>query len=555
MPTDAHEGPGCGHPPRGGTALAHAVRELYREGQTDYSLEPIVLVDAQGEPVGRIEEGDAVIFCCRRGEREIQLTEAFVERERDLFPRREFRNLTFVILTLYHVKFEDLPVAFAPTKIRDTLGEIVSRAGLRQLHVAESEKFAHVTFFFNGGNNEPFPGEEDVRVPSPRGIPFDQVPELSAAQVTEQILRGMQEQYDLIVANFANGDVIGHTQNRDAKIRCAELVDARLGQVVTAALAADYAVLVTADHGNREVMTNPDGTRHVSHTANPVPFLLIDSRGQGRIDVRDGKLADVAPTVLQAMGIAYPPCVPPAAAGGREEGAAEAGGSEPGASLVREHDWGGPRRVLLLILDGWGIGRKDDTNPIFLAQTPVWDELTQRYPCAHLQAAGEAVGLRPGKAGNSEAGHMNIGAARVVLQDDARLDLAMKDGSFYTNETLCRVIDEVRQRQASLHLIGLLTEKSSHGSIDYPLALLRMAQSSGLSQVYLHIIFDGRSTQPGSAPAMLEKLERQVEEIGVGQIVTGVGRGIALDRDGNYAKTQRAYDALVFGVGKACSEG
>jgi len=521
------------HLARGGTALADAVRELYHEGQTDYSLEPIVLVNAQGEPIGRIKDGDAVVFCCRRGEREIQLTEAFVERELDRFPRRDFQDLTFVILTLYHEKFKDLPVAFAPTKIKDTLGEIVSRANLRQLRVAESEKFAHVTFFFNGGNHQPFVGEEDVRIPSPKGIPFDQAPELSLAQVTEQALRGIEKRYDLIVTNFANGDVIGHTQNRDAKITCAEFVDVQLGQVVDAALAADYVVLVTADHGNLEEMTNADGTPNGSHTTNPVPFLLIDPRASSRVDVRGGKLTDIAPTVLHALGVAQPSAM-------------------DGVSLAREYDWG-RRRVLLVILDGWGVGKNDETNPIFLAQTPVWDDLTRRYPCTQLQAAGDAVGLKPGKAGNSEAGHMNIGAGRVVLQDDVRLDLAMKDGSFYTNEIFIRAINEVKRRNASLHLIGLLTEKSSHGSIDYPLALLRMARTNDLHQVYLHVIFDGRSTEPGSAPAMLEKLESQVEEIGVGQIVSGVGRGIALDRDGNYAKTQRAYDAFVFGVGRKCA--
>ncbi|MFN2183032.1 MAG: phosphoglycerate mutase (2,3-diphosphoglycerate-independent), partial [Anaerolineae bacterium] len=172
---------------------------------------------------------------------------------------------------------------------------------------------------------------------------------------------------------------------------------------------------------------------------------------------------------------------------------------------------------------------------------------------ARLQAAGEAVGLKPGKPGNSEAGHMNMGAGRIVLQDDARLDLAMRDGSFYHNEILRGAIDAVRRRNTSLHLIGLLTEKSSHGSIDYPLALLRMAAGSGLRQVYLHLIFDGRSTEPGSAPAMLDKLDSQVQEIGVGQIVSGMGRGIALDRDGDYNKTRRAYDALVFGVGQPYS--
>ena len=512
--------------------LAEAVRASYRQGQVDYSLEPLVLVDGQGKPIGRIQDGDAVVFCCRRGEREIQLTEAFVDPSLDRFPRHEFQDLLFVILTLYHEKFHDLPVAFAPTRVQDTLGEIVSRAGLSQLRVAESEKYAHVTFFFSGGRHQPFPGEDDVRVPSPQGVPFDQVPELSLPLVTAEILRGIEKGYDLIVANFANGDVLGHTQNREAKIECAARVDARLGQVVDAAFAAGYVTFVTADHGNLEELAHPDGTPHISHTANPVPLILIDPQGSSTANLRDGRLADVAPAVRQALGL---------------EGA-ELPGLEP---LAPGYDWGGRRRVLLLILDGWGIGKNDGANPISLADTPVWDELTQCYPCAHLQAAGEAVGLRPGKPGNSEAGHMNIGAGRVVPQDDARLDLAMSDGSFYHNEVLCRAIDEVKRRATSLHLIGMLTEKSSHGSIDYPLALLRMAAVRGLDQAYVHLIFDGRSTAPGSAPAMLEALEGQIAEIGVGRIVSGMGRGFALDRDGDYDKTRRAYDALVFGAGQA----
>ncbi len=174
-------------------------------------------------------------------------------------------------------------------------------------------------------------------------------------------------------------------------------------------------------------------------------------------------------------------------------------------SLAPNHEWGAQRRVVLIILDGWGNGPQDASNPIFLAQTPVWDDLTRRYPCSQLRASGEAVGLKAGKAGNSEAGHMNIGAGRLVLQDDVRLDMAMQDGSFYTNETLCQTIQDVKTRHSSLHLIGLLTEKSSHGSIDYPLALLKMAKTGGLDQVYLHLILDGRSTKPGSAPAYARK--------------------------------------------------
>jgi 2,3-bisphosphoglycerate-independent phosphoglycerate mutase len=300
---------------------------------------------------------------------------------------------------------------------------------------------------------------------------------------------------------------------------------------VESAQKSGYVVLITADHGNLEVMTNLDGTAHVAHTTNLVPFILIDPLAKAPVALRDGILADVAPTVLNALGIPQPEAM-------------------RGKDLAGGHNWGAARRVLLIILDGWGNGKNDPSNPIFLAKTPVWDDLLRRCPHAQLQASGDAVGLQPGKAGNSEAGHMNIGAGRIVPQDDARLDLAMQDGSFYHNQTLCRTLQDVAARKTSLHLIGLLTEKSSHGSIDYPLALLRMAKEQGLEQVFLHLIFDGRSTKPGSAPEMLENLEAQVAEIGLGQIVSGVGRGIALDRDGNYTKTRLAYDALVIGSGE-----
>lgn len=516
---------------RGGIALAETVRELYRQGQTDYSMEPLVLTDESGRPVGCIEDGDAVIFCCRRGEREIELTEAFVEPAFDHFSRREFNDLAFVILTLYHEKFVDLPIAFAPSQISDTLGQVVSRAGLSQLRVAESEKFAHITFFLNGGNHQPFAGEDHVCIPSPHRVPFDQVPELSLAQVADAVIGGVERSYDLIVTNFANGDVIGHTQNREAKLRCAEFVDQQLGRVVSAALKAGYVILVTADHGNLEVMIHPDGSPHVAHTGNLVQCILIDPQAAAPVKLSDGKLADVAPTVLNALGVAQPEAM-------------------TGINLAPEHDFGGRRRVLLVILDGWGIGDNDDTNPIYLAPTPVWDNLTRCYPGSRLQASGNAVGLQPHKPGNSEAGHANLGAGRVVLQDDVRLDRALQDGSFYSNPTFLRTIAGVRQRESHLHLIGLLTEKSSHGSIDYPLALLKMARDNGLQDVYLHLIFDGRSTEPGSAPALLEKLEHQMETIGAGQIASGVGRGLALDRDGNYAKVKCAYDAMVFGIGR-----
>ena len=515
--------------------LIEGIRRLYREGQTDYSMEPLILVGQEGTPLGRIRDGDGVIFCCRRGEREMQLTGAFLDPGFNFFPRKDFEDLTFVTLTLYHEKFLGHPVAFLPTKIGDTLGEVVSRHGLRQLRVAESEKFSHVTFFFNGGTHQSFPGEEDIQVPSPKGVPFDRTPELSIAQVTETVVKTIGDGYALVVINFANGDVISHHPNRDAKIRCAEAVDKHLGLVLEAARTAGYVTLVTADHGSLEEMVNADGRPNVGHTAHPVPFVLVtpDLAVQTGVNVRPGHLGDVAPTVLDVLELPKPEAM-------------------TGRTLITGSLQTCPRRILLIILDGWGLGREDDTNPIFVAHTPVWDRLMRHCPFSRLEAAGEAVGLTAGKMGNSEAGHMNLGAGRIVLQDDVRLDRALKDGSFYRNEVFLETMDKVMGRRGALHLLALLSEKSSHGTVEYPLALLRLARERGLRDVFVHVILDGRSTEPGSAPLLLERMAIEMAAIGVGRIVSCLGRGLALDRDENYDKTRQAYDALVFGAGRAC---
>lgn len=514
----------------GGTLLAEAVIKAYKSGQTDYGIEPLVRVNALGEPLGLVQKGDAVIFCCRRGEREVELTEAFTEQDFKHFPRPVLDPLDFVIFTLYHEKFKDLKVAFAPAKVQATLAETVSRAGLKQLHISESEKFAHVTFFLNGGNNQSFPGETDVRVPSPKGIPFDQIPELSLPRVADEVINGLRQGVDLIVTNFANGDVIGHTANNASKVLCAEAVDLHLGRVVREAITQNYVIAITADHGNLEESVTPEGKPHVSHTTNLVPFILIDPAQESPSSLPNASLQDIAPTLLNILGLTVPKIM-------------------TGSNLALGVNWSPGRHVLLIILDGWGIGKEDEFNPIHTAKTIHWDSFLTHYPHCELRASGEAVGLQQSKAGNSEAGHLNIGAGRIVIQDDVRLDQAMEDGSFFTNEIFLETIEGVIQRRSNLHLIGLLTEKSSHGCIDYPLALLKMAREKGLETVYLHLIFDGRSTEPGSAPNLLQELEHRMASIGVGQIVTGIGRGIALDRDANYEKIKRAYEAMVLGKG------
>ena len=511
----------------GGESLARAVEAAYAQGQTDYYLEPMVLTEADGTPVGRIRSGDKVIFCCRRGEREIELTEAFTDPDFRHFERPALKDLEFGIMTMYHDKFKDLPIAFAPEKVKKPLAQLLSEAGLRQFHCAESEKFAHVTFFFNGGYNQPFEGETDVCVPSPKGIPFDQKPELSLPQVAEKVQAAVDEGYDFILTNFANGDVIGHTANTQAKLQAASTISRYVDQVAHYAKEHGYLVAVTADHGNIEKLYGKEGKPHVAHTTNLVPFVVLDPRNRP-MKLRDGRVGDVAPTVLQVLGIPQP-------------------AEMTGRSLIEAGDITN-RKMMLIILDGWGYGSADEGDAIFMADTPGWDRMLSTYPNSRLRASGEDVGLQAGKPGNSEAGHSNLGAGRVVAQDDVRMDAAIRDGSFRTNPVFLKMIDDARHSGA-LHLLAYLTEKSSHGCIDYPLMLAEMAE--GVDQVYFHIIFDGRSTEPGSAPALLRTLEEKLRVIGRGVIVDGVGRGIALDRDGNYGKIQKAYEAMVLGKGTA----
>ena len=511
----------------GGEALARAVEAAYAQGQTDYYLEPMVLTEADGTPVGKIRSGDKVIFCCRRGEREIELTEAFTDPDFHHFERPALKNLEFGIMTMYHDKFKDLPIAFAPEKVKKPLAQMLSEAGLRQFHCAESEKFAHVTFFFNGGYNQPFEGETDMCVPSPKGIPFDQKPELSLPQVAEKVQAAVDEGYDFILTNFANGDVIGHTSNTQAKLQAASTISRYVDQVAHYAKEHGYLVAVTADHGNIEKLYGKEGKPHVAHTTNLVPFVVLDPRNRP-MKLRDGRVGDVAPTVLQVLGIPQP-------------------AEMTGRSLIEAGDITN-RKMMLIILDGWGYGSADEGDAIFMSDTPGWDRMLSTYPNSRLRASGEDVGLQEGKPGNSEAGHSNLGAGRVVAQDDVRMDAAIRDGSFRTNPVFLKMIDDARQSGA-LHLLAYLTEKSSHGCIDYPLMLAEMAE--GVAEVYFHIIFDGRSTEPGSAPALLRSLEEKLRTIGRGVIVDGVGRGIALDRDGNYGKIQKAYEAMVLGKGTA----
>ncbi len=519
--------------------IIESIKRFYKQGLTDYHFGPVVLVDSQGKPIGKVKDGDAVIFCCRRGEREIQLTRAFVDKSFNEFSTKNFKELDFVIMKLYHEMFKNLPLAFKSVSLKNTLGEVISKSGLKQARITESEKFAHVTYFFNGGENRLFPGEVDIEIPSPKGGSFEEKPELNISKVTQKLSKLLnQGEHALIAVNFANGDIIGHLDNRHANIKCAEAIDKHLGITLQASRSQGYMTMITADHGILEKMVSSDGSPSVSHTTNLVPFILIPPKGGSEMPtLKDGgKLADVAPTILEVIGLPKPQ-------------------EMTGQSLLMKPLDENIKKVLLVILDGWGIGHQDLNNPIFMAKTPVMDSLLKEFPHCAIKASGEAVGLKPGMKGNSEAGHINIGAGRVVLQDEVRIEKALKDGSFYNNEVFLKAIKNARERKGALHLLALLSKKSSHGTMDSPIAILKMAKKEGLKEVFIHLIFDGRSTKPGSAPHLLSEFEQEMEKIGLGKIVTGIGRGFALDRDNNYLeKTKVAYDALVFGKGYIAKE-
>lgn len=283
-----------------------AVAAAYARGESDEFIQPTAIVGDDGQPLARIEPGDTVIFFNFRADRARQLTSAFVRPAFEGFAREPI-PVHFVTMTLYDETL-GLPVAFAHEFLSNTLGEVVSRQGWRQLRIAETEKYAHVTYFFDGGEEAAFPGEDRILVPSPKVATYDQCPEMSAREVTRLLLPEVRaRRYRFIVLNYANPDMVGHTGVLGAAIEAIEVVDECVGQVVDALLSVEGAALIVADHGNAEQMVDPQRRQpHTAHTSNPVPCILV-ADGEKGWRLRPGTLADVAPTLIELMGLAQPP--------------------------------------------------------------------------------------------------------------------------------------------------------------------------------------------------------------------------------------------------------
>jgi 2,3-bisphosphoglycerate-independent phosphoglycerate mutase len=515
--------------------MAEAVRSAYRVGQEDETLEPLVRVDSEGRPLGCIQDGDFVIFYDIRGEREVELTSAFVDQDFGHFARNPM-TVQFATMIEYHPGL-DVHVAFPPLeRLQDTLCEVVSRAGLRQVKVVESEKAIHVGYFLNGKSQETFPSEERVVMPSPRPATHSEMPpQMSAAAVAEAAIEALHDpRYALVTVNLCNVDVIGHIENPEAIRLAVESVDTQAGRIVEAARAAGVVTVLTADHGTVERWYYPDGAIDTGHTDSPVPLIVIHpDRGAGLRLCDGGALTDVAPTLLYLLGLPQP-----AAMTGRNLIV----GGEPPAQ--------GENRVLLLILDGWGIGNGGPADLIAQAQTPMMDTFRSSWPNSRLQAAGLAVGMPQGTVGNSEAGHLHIGAGRVVPADRVRINQALEDGSWFENDAFRWAMQSAKQAGTRLHLLGIVSFYSSHGSVDHLLALMEMARREGVPQVYIHSMLGRRGERPESGALYIEQVEQEAERLGVGRLATIVGRFWSLDREGHWDRIEKTYRMLVEGQGQ-----
>lgn len=287
------------------SSAMEGLENSYHDNKTDEFVLPTVIMNGE-EPVAKISNGDTVIFFNFRPDRAREITRAINDKVFDGF-KRETLDLNFVSMTQYDKTIEKVDVAYPPEMYKNTLGECVSNCGKKQLRIAETEKYAHVTFFFSGGIEVPWEGEDRILINSPKVATYDLKPEMSAYEVTEKVLNSLDsDKYDLIILNYANPDMVGHTGVLDAAVKAVEAVDQCLGKVVNKVIEKDGTVFITADHGNCEQMIDySTGKPMTAHTTNKVPFIWVSKESKGRA-LREGILADIAPTILEAMGIHKP---------------------------------------------------------------------------------------------------------------------------------------------------------------------------------------------------------------------------------------------------------
>lgn len=285
------------------TDIGACIQKSYDAGVTDEFLKPLVLTDESDNPRATLANGDVVIFFNFRTDRGRELTQVLSQEDMHEFNMHKL-DLYYVTMTNYDESYSGVKVVYDKENLRQTLGEVLAVAGKKQIRIAETEKYPHVTFFFNGGREVPFEGEQRILCPSPKVATYDLKPEMSAYEITGAIIPELEkEAVDFVCLNFANPDMVGHTGDMQAAIKACEVVDACAKEVITAGLKHGYSTLVIADHGNCDTMINPDGSPNTAHTTNPVPLIVVDTDIQ---NVKDGILGDIAPTILKMIGIPQP---------------------------------------------------------------------------------------------------------------------------------------------------------------------------------------------------------------------------------------------------------
>jgi 2,3-bisphosphoglycerate-independent phosphoglycerate mutase len=288
---------------RKATSVVTALQESYDKGVTDEFVKPIVIVDKENEPLGTIQEGDVVVFFNFRNDRAKELTIALTQQDMHEHGMHTI-PLHYCTMTPYDATFKGLHVIYDKENVSNTMGEVIAAAGLRQLRIAETEKYAHVTFFFSGGREEVYKNESRILVPSPKVATYDLQPEMSAIEVKDAVIKDIEEHApDFICLNFANGDMVGHTGVYKAIEKAIRTVDLCVGEVVKAAREKDYDIMIIADHGNADNAVNADGSPNTAHSLNPVPCILVTD---DYTKIGEGILADVAPTLLHIMGVEQP---------------------------------------------------------------------------------------------------------------------------------------------------------------------------------------------------------------------------------------------------------
>ena len=286
------------------TDILASIKASYNNGITDEFIKPIVMVDEKGQPLGKIEEGDVVICFNFRTDRLRQTTIAFTQQDLPDFGMHTM-NLQWYTMTNYKADFSGVNVIFDKENVDNTMGEVISKAGLKQIRIAETEKYAHVTFFFSGGREAEFEGESRILIPSPKVATYDLKPEMSAPGIKDAIVSKLKNgEAHFVCLNFANGDMVGHTGNYEAICKAVVAVDSCTKEVVEAALEGGYSIMIISDHGNADNTVNADGSENTAHSLNPVPCIFISNKKN--IKLEDGVLADVAPTLLSVMGLDIP---------------------------------------------------------------------------------------------------------------------------------------------------------------------------------------------------------------------------------------------------------